>query len=485
MAMQYVNGELVDDENQGDNPLAGMNVASSPNRTNQNYQYTSTPLDDNDLQGFRDYVGKYTAPQGRNWFSHEMGNIATSYANSKGMGNDSNYIGSLAGKAYPGQTFQQAPADLFPEGQGGGGDFDFGSMLLPLLVAGIATGGFGLFGAGAGAGAGAAGFAIPNAAAVEAGILGGLEASGIGAGLGGAAGAGSLAGIGDISLGLEGLGGSVEAGLGALPELSAGVGSFSTDAISTLSDLYGYDAGGASTFMGEQGGISNLEQALQTPQISSTPSMPDIPTVEDISMGYNPETATSIDQVAQAGLDKQAPIVDKSVSAGMGDTTRLAAKAGRQMMDSPWFQIAKTGLNLYGQNQKANQLKDIFNQFRQQSDVGGPFRDLLMRSMTDPNFFKSMPEFQAGMGAFDKQYRANAGKNGTRSQLGGAAHNIAVNQEAAKLADIYRSRLSGPASAQPNMSGAAAIAPAMVNAGGNQYASLMDPALWRAIGGLF
>jgi hypothetical protein len=336
-------------------------------------------------------------------------------------------------------------------------------------------------GAGAGAGAGVgAGAASGFGSAADLAALDGI------AGLSGAGLSTPLGAIGaDAGSILAGMGGAEAGGAGVLGDL-AGLGGVEavSPAVQNLTQLYGLDPG-ASTFMGEQGGINNLQQALNTPQISQTPTLPDVPTVGDVTAGFNPETATSADQVAQMGLDKQAPIVDKSVDAGLSDTARLAAKTGRQFMDNPWFQIAKTGLNLYGQNQKASQLKDIFNQFRQQSDVGGPFRDLYMRSLTDPNFFKSMPEFQAGMSTFDNQYRANAGKNGTRSQLGGAAHNIAVNNEAARLADIYRSRLSGVAGMQPNMSGAAAIAPSMVNASGNQFASLMDPALWSAVSRLW
>ena len=412
----------------------------------------------------------------------------------------------------------KADEEMAKQRKSGGDLFD---SLLPLLMVGglgLATGGFG-FGAGAGAFAGAdtaaglsAADALIGAGGAEAATGGIYGASGLGASspvwssVGGGLTADNavMAGFGS---GVAGSGASAGdwagdfGGGGEIPTTP-------TTPSPNLSNLFeaspGYDAEWGVNFRGDPGAntmfgtpeasANNLQQALNsniTPsQQAALNEMGDPSRMSYSSTrvgdgplsGFNPEASTSIDEVAKAGLDgtQGAPIVDKSVEAGLGDSLRLGGQRLQDIMRNPLFQLGKTGLNFYQQSQRTQALKDLYSKLEQKSDVGAPFRDMLMRSYSDPNFFKSMPEFQANMDAFNQQYGANAAKNGQRSQLGGAAHNIAVNREGARLGDLFRSRLA-TAAGNPDTRGMATAGTALAGQQGTPWASLADPALWESM----
>lgn len=526
MAQQFVNGELVDDgqEDQTANPMAGLQSTATPSRQG-GFTPQASAYETPDWQSKVNTMGLNPnwdtlkkAGQAYNinpedWskgFQYYNDNITPFAGNSQWWGQDAMTRAAMQGYAGANPTAnfnwqqytnpsqetsqQKFKADEQMALQNKGGDDLFGSLLPLLLVGGLglATGGFG-FGAAGAAGAGATEAGLYGAAGLGASspvwsaptLAGSLAAdNAVMAGFGsGVFGSGSSAGdwAGDFGGGGENL----PTGSGGVDPTVSYYGGGSDPGLYDLFNQGGLDFEGAASYANPSGpSATNLEQALNVPNQQTIPNV-DVSQTADKFTGYNPETGSSIDQVASAGLDTPAPIREASVNASIPDQARLGLKGLNQMTQSPYFQIQKTLYNLYSQDQKARQLESMMNKFQQQSDVGGPFRDMMMRSFNDPNFFKNMPEFGAGMEAFNQQYGANAAAKGGRSQLGGAAHNIAVNREGSRLADIYRSRLAPLAGMQPNMQGMAALAPAVANAQGNQFNSLFDPQLWNSLKDFF
>jgi hypothetical protein len=182
-----------------------------------------------DIAEFQAVMGQYAQPAGRDWYSHEISNIAQNFANSKGYGGDTNYVGSLAGNAFPGKTFNQAPASEFAEGQDNG-DSMFDGVGGLLALAGLGFGGYSLLSGLGGAAAGGAGALGEGALASTLAAEGssGLLAAGLGSGAAaGGAGLGAL-GSGTFGLDLAGLGGTAT-GAGA----STGLGSLGIGATGT------------------------------------------------------------------------------------------------------------------------------------------------------------------------------------------------------------------------------------------------------------
>jgi hypothetical protein len=186
------------------NPTTSIAAMASP-------AANSSAVSPQDVNEFKNFINLYDKPAGRDWYSHEISNIAQAFATSKGKGGDANYVGSLAGTAAPGKVYQQAPADLFAEGQDNGDSlFDGPGGLLALAA--LAAGGYGLMG-GLSGGAGLGGSIAGEFAG--AGALGGGAAAG---GAGGAGWLGSVFGNVAPTVGAE-FAGAVGGGLG-----SAGAG---------------------------------------------------------------------------------------------------------------------------------------------------------------------------------------------------------------------------------------------------------------------
>ena len=512
MAQQFVNGEWVDDEQNSDSGMAGLTSTATPKNTQAAVTDTSGPSE------FQSFVGKYDAPQGRDWYSHEISGIAQQYADSMGKGGDPNYVGSIVGNAYPGKTFQQAPANLFPEGQVKSSDW--ADTWLPALAIGglgLATGGFG-FGLGGLGGAAAGETALGSAIASEFAAVGAAPWY-----TGAAASAAGPSWLGDAFANAASGGGTIASEFaGALDGFSGINAGITNDAFSGFYDNPVSSGNPAAS-------AQNLEQALSTPQNFGGSQPADVVGTGDgygagneaFNPGYDqvgpidPQAPQGLDSALKTGLDTQGANmrmggtglnnlygspgsagsingINPGASSYLGSTPVNVSQAAMnpssfgikdifKAFQSPEGTIARKAFDVYNQNQKVNTIKDLMSQFRQQGDPGAPFRDRLNASYSNPDFFKSMPEYQAGMDTFNQQYGATAAKNGMRSQLGGAAHNIAVNRASAGLADQYRSRLAQMAGQQPNMSGQIGLANSLASAQGNQFNTLFDPSLWAAI----
>ena len=531
--MAYVNGEWQedDDQNQG-NPMAGLTSTLTPNRQGTTMSAQSQAYESPDWQSKVNTMGLNpnwdtlkSAGQANNispedWskgFQYYNDNITPFAGNSEWWGQDAMTRAGMQGYAGANPTAnfnysqytnpqneamqqkQKADEGMAKQAKNGGGGLgDLGTLgILAALAATVFSGG-----AAAPLLAGEASFApgafasafIPEAS-VAAGGMAGLPSFLAPT----ATAAGGAAALNSLDVG----------GSDWMNEIGAGAGNGGATLPSydgaSLGDMFGgggggYDASWGSNFRGDPGAntmfgnpgssATNLEQALQVPQPQNVPTVDGQPMTEvngpglEPSGGYNPETATSIDQVAKAGLDSPAPIREAGQAANLSDTLRLGAKSMQQFTNNPWFQGGRLALNEFQKQQRYSQLKDLYSQMQQKSDVGAPFRDQLMRSYTDPNFFKNMPEFKAGGEAFNQQYQATAAQKGQRSQLGGAAQEIAVNRENARLADIYRSRLGQMAGQAPNMQGMAGLAGQVGTAGAARGASLFDPQLWQAMNGM-
>lgn len=512
MGMQYVNGELVDDSQNKDesgSALAGLSTPQAPNRTGANMSQNYMAYEDPNWMSKVNTMGLKLDPswmkqigQENNFAPEDWSRSIKAYNDNFspiepslswwgdqsmkraalsgfGMLNDPRFQGFDAEK-YLNRgvegTQQKGIADAYHrahDGQGG----DWFESFLPALVLGglgLATGGFGLGAAGAAADVGAA---MSDGVMLETALGGGVEAAAPGW-VSAEGGAGYMDGLAADAGELAG--GPIGYEPGVEPQV-VNTQTYSGDP----QDYLGIES---TTNTGPGGGwnnpvsTDNLQQALHTPQ-TTAPSPGS--TLADVTQpGYNPEIETSIDQVSQAGLDSPAGIREATVNQpSFANQIRERIRDLKDIINNPKFQIAKAGVNFLTQNQKYNTLKDMYSKMEQRSDVGGPFRELYMRSLTDPNFFKSMPEFQAGLDSFNQQYGANSARAGTRSQLGGAAHQIAVNREASKLGNQWRSSIAPLAGQQPQMSGMGAMAPALASAGANRYAGLMDPALWGSVMG--
>jgi hypothetical protein len=429
--------------------------------------------------------------------------------------NDYQNSGKYNQAAETAQQGQSAATGMADQKKNGGSDW-FSSFLPMLALGGIglATGGFG-FGLG---GLGGAGSAINAGITGDAmaGFFGGGEALG---GAGAAAAAGG-AGAGELGYGLDNIINSTAG------DVAGWAGSQAGDPLSGLFSGMpsGFDPGLAQTFMGnDPAAATNIEQALNSPTPASTSNVPyadgqpmqNIGNIPDQVGPIDPQAPQGLDQAVRGGLDSQGANMrmggpglnnlygspgsagsinglNPGASSFLGNTPVNVSQAAMnpssfglndifKAFQSPEGTIGRKLFDLYNQNQKVGAYKDLMSKFQSQGDPGAPFRQRLQASYDDPNFFKNMPEYQAGMDNFNQQYGATAAKNGLRSQMGGTAQNIAVNRASAGLADTFRSRLAQMAGQQPNMSGQIGLANSLVSAQGNQFNTLFDPSLWAAI----
>ena len=426
-----------------------------------------------DLNDFKASLAAYGQPAGRDWYSHEISNIAQNFANSKGRGGDANYVGSLAGGAFPGTTFNQAPASEFAEGQDNG-DSMFDGVGGLLALAAIAAGGYGLSGlfGGAGAGAGALGegalastlaaegssgllgAGLGSSAAAGAGAASGLGSLGSGtfgldlAGLGGTAtGAGASTGLGSLGIGATGTGltaagggavGSGLAGLGAADLAAAGLGGLAGagTGLGAAANAAGSLAGDATIASGTGGGSSGGEMDWLDELINSTQNDPIWNTSGDLGGaigGTNPyggdlglPNGTLPDGSVDVGASWQNQL--QAALSGMpnlppGLSSAIKALAGGGSGSSSLLGLLGKGLggvlDYTASSKAADNAKEIADRTW---GAGQQYRDNASRAMTPGFDLNSIPGYSGalstGMDAFNRSLSA---KNGNPWGQGGAA----------------------------------------------------------------
>jgi hypothetical protein len=343
----------------------------------------TTPVSSQDAADFRAFINLYDKPSGRDWFSHEISNIAQAFANSKGYGGDSNYVGSLAGTALPGRAFNQAPADLFAEGQTKGGDL-FDNPVQLLALAALAYGG-----------AGALGF-LGEGGLAAADAVGGANLFGDGlAGFSGASAGGAADAVGGANLFGDGLSGFN----GGLGDASWGVNpqGGNMDWLDLISQVDG--SGGVDWTTGLDTGAGDYSQWLN--QLSD-PSNPNLFPGESSTVGGDQSIADRL-RALQEQFPNMPPgttsflsrLIGGGASGGSGSNTSKGLLGSLFGLDqgtaSGLGALISGGLGAYASNQQTNAYKDLADKY---AGYGAPYRQKLSDLMANPDSFLSSSEVQ-------------------------------------------------------------------------------------------
>ncbi len=189
---------------------------------------------------------------------------------------------------------------------------------------------------------------------------------------------------------------------------------------------------------------------------------------------FNPtQSMDSAPQVGMDGLDAG------SYGYGPAETMSSPGNKLKDILKSPQYQLAKTGIDLYSMasDNQANQA--ALNRFNQLADRGAWANNAAQDLYTNPNAFFNSPAFkQSQAGAMDT-YRRQQAARGRRSDTAGLA--LQMQKYGTDQFNQYSQGLSR-FNTQPNTSGLQGLYQGAGKGRSNMFNTLVNKDLWEAVG---
>lgn len=179
--------------------------------------------------------------------------------------------------------------------------------------------------------------------------------------------------------------------------------------------------------------------------------------------------------------------LQSNTNPGMMDQLKSLYQQVNGFTKTPYYQVPKTMMDVYGQYQNGQNSKAAMDRYNQQSDPFGAqraqYQAMLAQSYNDPKSLYNSPQYQSLRDIFSKQISAKDAAAGRNSQYG--ARSLQMQDNFNSYLNQYRAGLQGAAGANiaPNMSGLQSIYQNSGNANKAMLTSLANPQLWQSLFG--
>lgn len=195
-----------------------------------------------------------------------------------------------------------------------------------------------------------------------------------------------------------------------------------------------------------------------------------------------------MDQVPQNTLEQQGSLTEGITPGNVASTEAAYPQqnalkdlwnGAKDVLKTPQYQLAKTGIDLYSQFQDGQAAKAGLNRFNQLADRSAWANQAGQDLYTNPNAFFNSPAFKASQAGAMNEYRRKQAASGRRADTAGLAlqmQQYGLNQLNNQGAGIARFNQ------QPNTSGLQQMYQGAGRAQSNMYNTFANKDLWDAIG---
>lgn len=197
---------------------------------------------------------------------------------------------------------------------------------------------------------------------------------------------------------------------------------------------------------------------------------------------YGQQPTQTLDSSPTSSLDSQytspgeadQALANQQVAQGRSPWQTL-----KDVVKSPQYQVAKTGIDLYSQFGDSQAAKAGLNRYNQLADTGAPFRNMAMNTYNDPGQYFNSPTYKGLASMYQNQYQRQQAASGRRTDKAGLA--LAMQNFGAKQFNDYTAGLSRFAG-NPNLTGLQGMYQGAGKAQSNLLNTFANKDLWDAVG---
>lgn len=322
------------------------------------------------------------------------------------------------------------------------------------------------------------------AAEMAAGGIFGVEAAGLGFtdAVGGAAltDAGIGAGIGDFAIGAS-----------DVANFASELGLSATDYSEAINSMGGDPTGlGPGEFLNgnagdvlPQGTGEGLMTDPSSPNYGMDGGFTSDPSASNYGLDQAPQTTLDSQGTNNFGTTQGTGAMDMTGSTGTGIPGSQGKQSlwsmGKDVLKSPQYQLAKTGIDLYSQFNDSAAAKAGLNRFNQLNDRGAWANQSAQDLYTNPNAFFNSPAFKQSQAGAMEGYRRQQAQRGRRADTAGLA--LQMQKYGQDQFNNYSAGLSRY-NQQPNLNGLQGLYQGAGRAQSNMFNTLANKDLWDTLG---